>query len=254
VAAVAHSVERLARAGVAYITLAHLIWRGVATDAPALPFLGDAAYHDWFPQPAEGLSDLGRAAVRAMVEHRVLIDIAHMSEPAIRETFALLDKLDPNCSVPVIASHAGYRFGSQEYMLSPETLTQIKSRDGVVGLIFATHQLDDGLATSRARRLGLAPPRRGRAESIRVLRRHIDAIHDVVGSHRHTAIGSDFDGFIKPTLPGLQDMRDLAPLARALRDAYGDVDAELICSANALRPLMTYWAGGRRANAGAPAG
>jgi len=248
---VAHAVERLAAAGVAYVTLAHLIWRGVATDAPALPFLGEEGYHHWFPQPAEGLSDLGRAAVRAMVEHGVLIDVAHMSEHALADTFALLDEIDPDRSVPVLASHAGYRFGAQEYMLTPETLTRIKQRDGVVGLIFATHRLDDGLPTSRLRRLGLARPGRGFDESIGVLRRHIDAIHDVVGSHRHTAIGSDFDGFIKPTLPGVQDMRDMARLERALRDAYGDDEAERICSANALRLLTGYWRGGHPGPAGA---
>jgi microsomal dipeptidase-like Zn-dependent dipeptidase len=52
-AEVERSVARLAGLGVAYITLAHLIWRDVATDAPALPFLTDAQYRHLFPQPAE---------------------------------------------------------------------------------------------------------------------------------------------------------------------------------------------------------
>jgi hypothetical protein len=33
------AVGRLARRGVAYVTLAHLVWRHIATDAPAIPFL-----------------------------------------------------------------------------------------------------------------------------------------------------------------------------------------------------------------------
>jgi microsomal dipeptidase-like Zn-dependent dipeptidase len=119
-------VAELASLGVAYITLAHLIWREVATDAPALPFLSDEQYDDWFPQPAEGLSDIGRAAVRAMVRHGVIVDVAHMSDRARHETFALLDELDPERSVPVMASHAGYRFGTQEYMLPPDALEAIK--------------------------------------------------------------------------------------------------------------------------------
>jgi microsomal dipeptidase-like Zn-dependent dipeptidase len=238
------AVGRLAVAGIAYITLAHLIWRGVATDAPALPFLSDEAYRALFPQPDEGLSDLGRAALRAMVEHRVIVDIAHMSERAVSDTFALLDELDPERSVPVIASHAGYRFGTQEYMLAPETLTAIKERDGVVGLIFASHQIEDGLTVRRGPLTALHP-RRAFGQSIAVLRRHIDAIHDVVGSHRHTAIGSDFDGFIKPTLPGLQDERDMKPLEAALRASYGAADADLICHANGLRPLTDYWGGAK---------
>jgi microsomal dipeptidase-like Zn-dependent dipeptidase len=236
------AVERLARRGVAYITLAHLIWRGVATDAPALPFLTDDQYHRWFPQPSEGLSNLGTAAVRAMVRHHVLIDIAHMSERAVDETFALLDELDPRRSVPVIASHSGYRFGTQEYMLSGRTLECIARRNGVVGLIFATHQLTDGLPRAHRRRL----PRAGRHSrfqaSFETLRCHIDAICKVTGSHRYTALGSDFDGFIKPTLPGLRDMRDMSRLEQALRECYGDADAGLICSDNALR-VLTYWQG-----------
>ena len=45
------AVGRLAERGVAYITLAHLIWRDVATDAPALPFMTDAQYRSGFPSP-----------------------------------------------------------------------------------------------------------------------------------------------------------------------------------------------------------
>src|SRR5689334_7412372 len=118
-AAIDDIVKGLAQKGVAYITLAHLIWREVATDAPALPFLTDEQYAHWFPQPDEGLSDIGRAAVRAMVKHGVLVDVAHMSDRSREETFALLDSIDPDRSVPVFASHAGYRFGTQEYMLPP---------------------------------------------------------------------------------------------------------------------------------------
>ena len=113
------AVHRLADEGVAYITVAHLIWRGVATDAPAIPFLTDEQYRDWFPQPDTGLSKLGRAAVEAMVDEHVLIDVSHMSERALADTFELLDHLDPAKSVPVVATHAGYRFGTQEYMLTP---------------------------------------------------------------------------------------------------------------------------------------
>jgi microsomal dipeptidase-like Zn-dependent dipeptidase len=232
---VAKAVERLAALGVAYVTLAHLIWRQVATDAPALPFLSEDQYHRWFPKPAEGLSDLGEAAVRAMVAERVLVDVSHMSERSLAGTFALLDELDPARGVPVIASHSGYRFGTQEYMLAPATLRQVAERDGVVGLIFATHQLQDGLP----RRERLARPfDRGFA----ILCRHIDAIREVTGSHRHTALGSDFDGFIKPTLPGLQDMRDMARLEAALRGRYGPDDAERICSGNILR-VLSWWRG-----------
>ena len=37
--------------GVGYVTVAHLFWRQVATNAPALPFLPDSTYNALFPQP-----------------------------------------------------------------------------------------------------------------------------------------------------------------------------------------------------------
>jgi membrane dipeptidase len=52
------NVEELRRHGVAYITLAHLFYRQVATNAPAIPFLPDDVYRRVFPQPRDvGLTD-----------------------------------------------------------------------------------------------------------------------------------------------------------------------------------------------------
>ena len=55
------------------------------------------------------------------------------------------------------------------------------------------------------------------------------------------ALGTDLDGFIKPTLAGLGDMRELARLEALLADRYGQADAERIASANVLRVLRTAW-------------
>src|SRR5262249_23184728 len=125
-----------------------------------------------------------------------------------------------------------------------ETIERIAARDGVVGLIFAQHQLYDGLTDRPFPRWG-RPLKKSRRfdDALWVLRRHIDRIHEITGSHRHTAIGSDLDGFIKPTLPGLQDMRDMARLQSALSEHYG-AEAELICSGNGMRLLTDYWGGG----------
>ena len=61
---IAANVEELARSGVAYVTLAHLFWRGVATNAPAIPFVPDSLYKLLFPSRGVGLTALGTAAVR----------------------------------------------------------------------------------------------------------------------------------------------------------------------------------------------
>ena len=230
--AVDAAVTTLARRGVAYIVLPHLLWRGVATNSPALPFLPDWLYRLLFPQPELGLSELGTAAVRAMVREGVVIDLSHMSTRALADTFELLDELDPDRRVPVIASHSAFRFGHQEYGVDEETVRRIAGRGGAVGLIFAQHQLNDGV-------------RRGNTssfeDSFEVICRHLDRVAEISGSHEYTAIGSDFDGFIKPTMGGLESMTDMAQLEEALREHYGAEDAERICSANALRVLRSGW-------------
>ena len=78
-------------------------------------------------------------------------------------------------------------------------------------------------------------------ESIEVICKHLDRIAEITGSHGYAAIGSDLDGFIKPTMGGLESMADMARLQQALRDRYGEEDAERICSGNALRVLRAGW-------------
>jgi microsomal dipeptidase-like Zn-dependent dipeptidase len=241
---VRRSVHALADRGVAYITLAHLIWRKVATDAPALPWWNDAQYHRWLPQPDIGLSDLGKAAVEAMVERHVLIDLSHMSGKSIADTFELLDVLDGKSgeTTPVLFTHAGFRFGEQEYMLDRKTVEEVHRRKGVIGLIMARHQIEDRVP--RRERPRLPRPAGHRFErSFEILCEHIEAIHDITGSYENVAIGSDFDGFIKPTLAGLEDMRDMASLETALIGELGATTAAAICSGNAMGLLTGYWRG-----------
>jgi membrane dipeptidase len=229
------AVTKLAGEGVAYITIAHLLWRKVATNANALPFMSDARYDEWFPQPAEGLSSLGRAAVRAMVREGVLIDISHMSDRSIDDTFKLLDQeLDPEKQVPVIATHTCFRFGKQHYGLTEETLLRIKARKGVAGLIMAQHQMRDGIRDKRTFRFKTSWP---------VIRAHIERFHAITGSHEYTAIGSDFDGFIKPTMGGLERAADMTKLTKALNDEYGAAATRMIASGNAQRVLQAGWRG-----------
>lgn len=236
--AVDRAVTELAGRGVAYITPAHLFYRGVAANAPAIPFIPDGIYRRLFPQPEQGLSELGRALVRAMVRERLIADVSHMNAAALRETFDLLDEIDPRREVPVIASHVAYRFGDQTYNLDEQTVLAIAARDGVIGLICAEHQAADGI-----RMPGLLRRRhtRSAADSMHVLGRHIDRIAELTGSHRHTAIGTDFDGYIKPTLAGLENSSKLGALERELHRRYGPADAAAIASQNALRLLRGYW-------------
>ena len=229
---IARNVAILARKGVAYITVAHLFFRQVATNANAVPFIPDRVYDVVFPQKrSTHLTPRGVALIRAMVEHRVVVDVSHMRPDAVAATLDLLDDLDPDGRVPVISSHAGFRFGRQAYMHDEQAVRRIGERDGVIGLIMAQHQLDDGLRRK---------PTASFDDSLEVIFSHVDRIAKVTGSHRHVALGTDYDGFIKPTLSGLEDMRALARLEERVRRRYG-ADADLLLSANALRILKAAW-------------
>jgi microsomal dipeptidase-like Zn-dependent dipeptidase len=78
-------------------------------------------------------------------------------------------------------------------------------------------------------------------DSFAALCRHIDKIHDLTDSYENIGIGSDLDGYIKPALPGLEHMGRMADLQHALRERYGELDANKICSENALRVLRAEW-------------
>lgn len=226
------NVRRLADIGVAYITVAHLFFRQVATNAPALPFLPDDVYNLMFHQArSEGLTELGRELVEAMVDEGILVDITHMREQSIRDVFALLDARDPDREIPVIATHMAYRFGGLEYSFADDTVKAVADRGGLLGLILCRHYITSGLHDVEESFDG----------SVKALCRHIDKLHELTGNYDHIAIGSDLDGYIKPALPGLEHQGRMADLQRALRERYGAAVAGQIAEGNALRVLRTQW-------------
>jgi membrane dipeptidase len=236
------TVARLAGRGVVYVTLAHLFWRRVATNANAFPFLTDARYRHWFPEPEVGLTHRGKAAARAMARHRVLIDVSHMAQRALDDTFAVLEECDRELgrTAPVLATHVATRHGEAGlgYNLDRETVEKIAARDGVVGLIMGDHIASDGLRpdpdSGERRTIDFA-------DSFELLCTHIDTVNEWTGRpFRHVGIGSDLDGFVKPTLAGIETAEDMCKLDVALADRYGPASAEAICSANALRMLYEY--------------
>jgi microsomal dipeptidase-like Zn-dependent dipeptidase len=227
-------VAWLADQGVVYITLAHLFYRGVATNAPAIPMLTAREYETLFHEPGLGLTKLGEAAVRAMYKHRVLIDISHMSQEAIDDTFKLVETLDNEkkakpCDYPLLATHVGMRQAGpndQSYNLSAATAERIHARGGLIGLITAQHQI------------GTTCTRKGARKAVR---RHMDAIRDACGNHTATALGTDIDGFIKPTLKGFQTAADYAVLAEWVEEDQG-ADAKAILHDNARGVLERLFA------------
>jgi microsomal dipeptidase-like Zn-dependent dipeptidase len=135
-------------------------------------------------------------------------------------TLELLDECDPMGALPVIASHVGARSAGPDelgYNVAPATMQAIAKRNGVIGLI-----LSEPL-------MGASDDDSGTRD---VLGRHIRAIHDELGTHARTALGTDLDGFIKPTLEGIDTARDLRRLEDWIRADFPDA-ADGILHANA---------------------
>jgi microsomal dipeptidase-like Zn-dependent dipeptidase len=230
-------VQWLSQQGVLYITVAHLFYRGMATEAPAIPAFTDQQFLETFPEPEDiGLTERGEKLIEAMYRHKILIDISHMSERAVSETFELVERLEGDnakTNYPIIATHVGMRSAgpaarAQEYNLSDDTARKIAERGGVIGLIGAQHQLGD------------TP---NEARSAALIKAHLDAIGAAVGdASTVAALGTDMDGFIKPTLAGFEKAEDFAKLEAWVRNA-GQSDPEAILHGNAERVIRAAFAG-----------
>ncbi|HUJ42116.1 MAG TPA: membrane dipeptidase [Opitutaceae bacterium] len=226
----AGNVDVLARRGVAYVIVAHLFFRGVATCENALPFVPDSVFQSVLnPQqdPAVGLTDLGRRIVRGLMDHGILVDITHCTQRAQAEIFQLARD---HGNAPVISSHTGVR-GTSDYPLNltREAVRQIAASKGVVGLILATHWL-------RQPREQIFGP-----DGYQLLFNAIDCVHDWTGSYDHIAVGSDLDGFIQPIKP-CGNYAETPALVEAIRAKYPGA-AERILYANALEVLERGWKG-----------
>ena len=217
-------IRRLADEGVAYITLAHLFYRGIAANSNALPMVRDGIYNAIHCQGA-ALSGKGREIVTAMHRHHVLVDVSHMRADAFEATLKLLDELDPAGETPVIASHSGFRCGTQKYMLDERQVERIAARKGVIGLILARHQLQDGLCDGESL-----------DHTVETASRHAAKVREITGSDQFVGIGSDLDGFIEPTMAGVERAVDLARFADRFRERY-DGDADAILFGNARRVI-----------------
>src|ERR1017187_212381 len=138
----AANVDALAAHGVAYVVVAHLFYRGVATCQNAFPFVPDPVFAGLLnpeQDPKTGLTDLGFAIVDRLLQNGVLVDVTHATDLAQSQMF---DLAKDHGNVPVISSHNGVR-GTSDYPLnlSREAILQIADSKGVIGIILFPYWL-----------------------------------------------------------------------------------------------------------------
>lgn len=119
----------------------------------------------------QGLSAAGRALLRKLARRDWVIDVAHLSEPA-------LDEVLRDYSGPLISSHTGLRpFCDRRRNLSEAQAAAIVARGGLIGLTLAPEMLNGN----------------ARAERAEVVRQ-LDWLVQRFGPQA-VALGSDYGGF-----------------------------------------------------------
>lgn len=180
-------------------------------------------------KPGNGLTVLGRELVKRMDELGVVHDLSHLSQRATDELLEATDSV-------VMASHSNCRalMGDPDSKpnqrhLSDETIKEITSRGGVIGLNLLGDFVTPGL-------------KKGERAKISDCVRHIEHVCEVAGSRSHIGLGSDMDGgFGADGLPeGINTPSDLTLITDALSaNAWPDEDIANFTHANWER----FWRG-----------
>ena len=192
-----------------------LVWSRPTVFAQGVPFKFPGT-----PDTGPGLTDAGRALVRACNRLGIMIDLSHLNEQGFWDVAALSD-------APLVATHSNaHALCPSTRNLTDKQLDAIKESDGMVGLNFHV-----GFLRGDGGRDANTP--------LDVMVRQVDYLVAHLGIDR-VGLGSDFDGAKMPQELG--DVAGLPKLVAALRAAgYDDVALRKIAYENWLRVLGKAW-------------
>jgi len=172
------------------------------------------------PDEGPGLTDAGRALVRACNELGVLVDTSHLTERGFWDV--------AECSAaPLVASHSNaFALCPSPRNLTDDQLRAIGDSGGLAGLNFHVGMVREDGAEDRDTPLS-------------ALAAHAAHMAEVAGVES-VALGSDFDGATMPLQ--LADASRLPALFDALRSfGFADDELELIALGNWRRVLAAAW-------------
>jgi len=191
------------------------VWSRPNIFAHGIPFRFPAS-----PDIGPGLTDHGKALIRACNELKVMIDLSHMNEKGFWDIAAISD-------APLVASHSNaHALCQQSRNLTDKQLDAIRDTGGLVGLNFGVSFLRED---------GKRDPNTDLSELVR----HADYIVERIGID-HLALGSDFDGTtISSTL---RDVGDLQLVIEAFRKhGYDDASIVKLAHGNWINVLERTW-------------
>jgi membrane dipeptidase len=176
-----------------------------------------------FPHSSDtgpGLTDAGKALVKACNDMGILIDLAHLNERGFMDVAAL-------SNAPLVVTHADvYAICPSTRNLTDAQIDAVGASGGVIGINFET------LNTHPRSSIDSNVP-------LTQITQHIRYIVDRIGVD-HVAFGSDFDGAVMPD--GLHDVTGLPNLIQQLHDEGYDADSiDKMTYKNWLRVLRTTW-------------
>ena len=172
------------------------VWSRPNVFATGVPFRFPAS-----PDIGGGLTEAGRALVKACNAKRILLDVSHLNEAGFWDIARL-------STAPLVATHSNvHALCASSRNLTKKQLTAIAESGGLVGVNFATAYLR-------------ADGKRDPATPLTTILRHIDALLETLGEGG-VALGSDFDGAELPH--DLADASALPNLVKAMHEAgYGE--------------------------------
>jgi membrane dipeptidase len=194
-----------------------LVWSRPNAYATGVPFGFPGS-----PDQGPGLTDAGRALVRACAELRILIDLSHLNARGFWDVAAA-------SAAPLVASHSGaHVLCPSPRNLADDQLRAIGESGGLVGINFHVGFLRaDGADDADTPLAAIAE--------------HAAHVAEVAGVDA-VALGSDFDGATMPV--ALRDVGGLPAVLDALAAAgFGERELERIAWGNWRRVLEATWAG-----------
>lgn len=192
-----------------------LVWSRANVFGHGVPFRFPSS-----PDTGPGLTDEGKALVRACNELRIVVDLSHLNEKGFWDVASLSD-------APLVASHSNaHALCPSSRNLTDRQLAAVRESGGLVGVNFAS-----GFLRTDGRMLADTP--------LETIVRHADHLIEQVGVDG-VGFGSDFDGAVIPA--EIKDAAGLPKLLAAFRAAgYDEPTLRKLCFDNWLSVLERSW-------------